>query len=361
MRILTSNLRRAWSPVRLPKQWMPQGAQPVSHSWIRHLYHLVNRQDHPAWRFCQRRKLQVSKTTFLPANLVDLWFVLLCSHFSVMPWWTFVRPKVPLVRLSAELLFGTPIFLEPEPQALKVNIHQSRFQRCTISIHFCLFCLVHLCPVFKFQIFNLCRESEKVTCFFSFLILESWRIPSCWRHLCFVGSTLQWFAYFILFSFSTSSIMSTRSLWPLKFSFLWCIFFKFQQNSRHYGSMTAGFVLKTHLATAERDIGRRRDGHLWYCTRTWLGSAVIQYTCICSVFPETCQIETECVKVQSLKALAVRVQLNRHEKVEDKGVKRSAVHISIFLKFNVPYASIWSQESMHSSGLMLAMALCTTI
>lgn len=226
MRILTSNLRRAWSPVRLPKQWMPQGAQPVSHSWIRHLYHLVNRQDHPAWRFCQRRKLQVSKTTFLPANLVDVWFVLLCSHFSVMPWWTFVRPKVPLVRLSAELLFGTPIFLEPEPQALKVNIHQSRFQRCTISIHFCLFCLVHLCPVFKFQIFNLCRESEKVTCFFSFLILESWRIPSCWRHLCFVGSTLQWFAYFILFSFSTSSIMSTRSLWPLKFSFLWCIFFK---------------------------------------------------------------------------------------------------------------------------------------
>ena len=81
MRILTSNLRRAWSPVRLPKQWMPQGAQPVSHSWIRHLYHLVNRQDHPAWRFCQRRKLQVSKTTFLPANLVDLWFVMLCSHF----------------------------------------------------------------------------------------------------------------------------------------------------------------------------------------------------------------------------------------------------------------------------------------
>lgn len=97
-------------------------------------------------------------------------------------------------------------------------------------------------------------------------------------------------------------------------------FLKFQQNSRHYGSMTAGFVLKTHLATAERDIGRRRDGHLWYCTRTWLGSAV---------FPETCQIETECVKVQSLKALAVTVQLNRHEKVEDKGVKRSAVHISI--------------------------------
>lgn len=161
MRILTSNLRRAWSPVRLPKQWMPQGAQPVSHSWIRHLYHLVNRQDHPAWRFCQRRKLQVSKTTFLPANLVDLWFVMLCSHFSVTHWWTFVRPKVPLVRLSAELLFGTPIFLEPEPQALKVNIHQSRFQRCTISIHFCLFCLVHLCPVLKFQIFNLCREVKK--------------------------------------------------------------------------------------------------------------------------------------------------------------------------------------------------------
>jgi len=48
---------RAWSPVRLPKQWMPQGSP--------------------------------------------------CME---------ILSEVPLVRLSAELLFGTPIFLEPEPQ-----------------------------------------------------------------------------------------------------------------------------------------------------------------------------------------------------------------------------------------------------
>ncbi len=40
-------------------------------------------------------------------------------------------------------------------------------------------------------------------------------------------------------------------------------------------------------------------------------------------------IETACVEIQSLKALAVTVQLERHTKVYDKGVKRiSAVHIS---------------------------------
>ena len=162
--------------------------------------------------------------------------------------------------------------------------------------------------------------------FFSFLILESWRIPSCWRHLCFVGSTLQqWFAYFILFSFSTSSIMSTRSLWPLKFSFLWCIFFKVSTEFpplRQYDRWVC----------AQDSPGDSR-ARFWPPPR-WalviLHSNVTRLSShICSVFPETCQIQTACVKVQSLKALAVRVQLNRHEKVEDKGVKRSAVHISI--------------------------------
>ena len=195
--------------------------------------------------------------------------------------------------------------------------------------------------------------------FFSFLILESWRIPSCWRHLCFVGSTLQqWFAYFILFSFSTSSIMSTRSLWPLKFSFLWCIFFKVSTEFpplRQYdrwvcaqdspGDSRARFLAAAEMGTC--DIALERDS----AQQSYLLS-----------FPRNRSNSNGVCESSESKSTCGKGTIEQAWKGWRQRCKKKCCYIFLlFLKFNVPHAFIWSQESMHSSGSMLAMALCTTI